>query len=551
MRRLQCILHLGLMIAGLAVLPAGCRRQTAENPGPKPKPDPPAPQPGDVLTTGAELGKWTHDLDAARELAAAGKLPLLLLFTGSDWCPACRLMDARVLQTKTWKDYAAKHVVQVKIDFPADPKLVPKQYRDRNEVLQTEWRVNEYPTFLLLNAAGDQELGRIFATRDVTPEGFIGRLRAVLHRQSRRPEPVHLMPVEIVPRVGRGQPVKVAKTGAAPGRWTEDLDAAKALAKEKQLPLFVHFTGSDWCSACRAVKEQVFSRASWQRYAKKRFVLACVDYPRLLKQPEAVRQRNEALARKYHIEGFPTFILFESDGETMAGRVQSAASAHQFRENVEQTAAMLTSRIRARARKMGETDGAAYEKKMLQLRQSVANHDRLLAEASRLRAVGALTPEFKEDLVASAEAAEELMAAVRRFEHRLQARELGGETGKKYLKLQEDLAAATRSLQELMLKPPADPDEFERKHSERRRAVVTITTAIEDLEAAHFAETLDAKTAKDYRDYREELQRVEKSFAQWLRTNPPQTPENMVKYDRYRRRIERLQDELDAIRDGV
>ena len=65
-------------------MPAGCRRQTAETPRPKPKPDPPAPQTGDVLTTGAELGKWTHDLDAARELAAAGKLPLLLLFTGSD-----------------------------------------------------------------------------------------------------------------------------------------------------------------------------------------------------------------------------------------------------------------------------------------------------------------------------------------------------------------------------------------------------------------------------------------------------------------------------------
>ena len=42
---------------------------------------------------GAELGKWTQDYDAALELASEKKLPLLLNFTGSDWCGWCKLYD--------------------------------------------------------------------------------------------------------------------------------------------------------------------------------------------------------------------------------------------------------------------------------------------------------------------------------------------------------------------------------------------------------------------------------------------------------------------------
>jgi len=39
--------------------------------------------------------------------------------------------------------------------------------------------------------------------------------------------------------------------GAKVGRWTMDLDAAKKLATDKQLPILLNFTGSDWCYWCK------------------------------------------------------------------------------------------------------------------------------------------------------------------------------------------------------------------------------------------------------------------------------------------------------------
>ena len=38
---------------------------------------------------------------------------------------------------------------------------------------------------------------------------------------------------------------KAAISGAVPGEWTMDLDAAKQVAAAKKLPLLLNFTGSD------------------------------------------------------------------------------------------------------------------------------------------------------------------------------------------------------------------------------------------------------------------------------------------------------------------
>ena len=46
-----------------------------------------------VELEGASVGVWTMDFDAAVKLAGEKKLPLILNFTGSDWCGWCKLMD--------------------------------------------------------------------------------------------------------------------------------------------------------------------------------------------------------------------------------------------------------------------------------------------------------------------------------------------------------------------------------------------------------------------------------------------------------------------------
>ncbi|MGD9611604.1 MAG: thioredoxin family protein [Kiritimatiellia bacterium] len=118
---------------------------------------------------------------------------------------------------------------------------------------------------------------------------------------------------------------KAAIAGAVPGEWTMDLDAAKALAAETGLPLFLNFTGSDWCGWCRLMDKQVFSQAAWQAYAKEHFILVWLDFPQdKTLVPEAFAARNQQLLQEFEIGGFPTFVLLDADGQTRLGQTGAA-----------------------------------------------------------------------------------------------------------------------------------------------------------------------------------------------------------------------------------
>lgn len=100
--------------------------------------------------------------------------------------------------------------------------------------------------------------------------------------------------------------------GAAPGEWTHDWDAAIAAAKESGMPVFVNFTGSDWCGWCKLLKRLVFSQPDWSAWASNHVYLVHLDFPNdkdLV--PEKYRDRNRELARKYKVGGYPTCYLLD------------------------------------------------------------------------------------------------------------------------------------------------------------------------------------------------------------------------------------------------
>ncbi|MEM9283361.1 MAG: thioredoxin family protein [Verrucomicrobiota bacterium] len=134
----------------------------------------------EVVTEGAAVGEWTMDYDAAKKLAETENLPLLLNFTGSDWCGWCKRMDAAVFAEDEWKDYAAKEVVLVTLDFPQDTSIVPPQFVKRNQELQEEFGVQGYPTYIILDSDAETILGRLGAGADKTPASFIEEMAGIL-----------------------------------------------------------------------------------------------------------------------------------------------------------------------------------------------------------------------------------------------------------------------------------------------------------------------------------------------------------------------------------
>ncbi len=140
-----------------------------------------AAEPVPVAVDGAEVGKWTADLDAAKKLAAERNLPLLLNFTGSDWCHYCKLMNNAVFPEGAWKDFAARRLVLVTLDKPKDASLVPAKYRKRNTALHEEYKAEGVPTYVFLDADGETELGRLgVPSADPNANIFIRQVVGVL-----------------------------------------------------------------------------------------------------------------------------------------------------------------------------------------------------------------------------------------------------------------------------------------------------------------------------------------------------------------------------------
>lgn len=135
---------------------------------------------GEVATSGAEVGKWTMDYPAAEKLAAEKDLPLLLNFTGSDWCGWCKLMDGNVFAEEKWEKFAAENIVLATIDFPRDKSIVPEKFVSQNAALKEKFSVQGYPTYIILESDGETVLGQLGAGKEKTPESFIEELNAVL-----------------------------------------------------------------------------------------------------------------------------------------------------------------------------------------------------------------------------------------------------------------------------------------------------------------------------------------------------------------------------------
>ena len=103
--------------------------------------------------------------------------------------------------------------------------------------------------------------------------------------------------------------------GRAEANWLTNYDEAKTKAKSDNKFLLLDFTGSDWCGWCKRLKAEVFSKPQFQDYAAKNLVLVELDFPKAKPQTEEVKKQNMQLASQYRIEGFPTIVVLNADGQ--------------------------------------------------------------------------------------------------------------------------------------------------------------------------------------------------------------------------------------------
>lgn len=97
---------------------------------------------------------WMTDFEAAKTKAVAENKPLLLDFTGSDWCGWCIKLDKEVFSQEEFKAYANESLVLVELDFPRDASKLPAGVAEQNEALAKKYGIRGFPTILVLTPEG-------------------------------------------------------------------------------------------------------------------------------------------------------------------------------------------------------------------------------------------------------------------------------------------------------------------------------------------------------------------------------------------------------------
>lgn len=110
-------------------------------------------------------------------------------------------------------------------------------------------------------------------------------------------------------------------------KWKTDLNEALAVAKKENKVVLINFTGSDWCQWCKRLSDEVFSKSEFKDFADENLVLVKIDFPRNIEQSNATKYYNQQLANMYGVEGFPTIILLDKNGQGIlkTGYVQGGA----------------------------------------------------------------------------------------------------------------------------------------------------------------------------------------------------------------------------------
>lgn len=103
------------------------------------------------LTAQSQENVWHTDLTKAMSISEKSKKPIMMFFTGSDWCGWCIRLQKEVFNTPSFRDWANKNVVLLELDFPRRTPITPELQKQNSE-LQSFFNVRGYPTIWITKA---------------------------------------------------------------------------------------------------------------------------------------------------------------------------------------------------------------------------------------------------------------------------------------------------------------------------------------------------------------------------------------------------------------
>jgi thioredoxin-related protein len=96
---------------------------------------------------------WIEDFSAAQLKAKSTGRPMLVNFSGSDWCGWCMKLSDEVFSKPAFKNYAKESLILVLLDFPHN-KQQSAALKKQNGELAQKFGIDGFPTVIVLDPNG-------------------------------------------------------------------------------------------------------------------------------------------------------------------------------------------------------------------------------------------------------------------------------------------------------------------------------------------------------------------------------------------------------------
>ena len=117
---------------------------------------------------------WLTDLEAAKAQGVKENKPVLIDFTGSDWCPPCIQLHKVVFESAEFAAVASKYVL-VELDSPRKTPQAP-ELKAKNAELSKKFGISGFPTVLLIDAKSGEVFGKTVGFGGQTAKEYLDKL---------------------------------------------------------------------------------------------------------------------------------------------------------------------------------------------------------------------------------------------------------------------------------------------------------------------------------------------------------------------------------------
>ncbi|WP_321346035.1 thioredoxin family protein [uncultured Draconibacterium sp.] len=134
-----------------------------------------------LFFSGIAFGQnWQTDFNQALQKAKSEDKPIILVFSGSDWCAPCMKLENEIWSSDEFKNFSAEHFVLYKADFPRKKKNQPdtEQVKANKQLAEKYNQKGFFPLVVVLDENG-KVLGET-GYKKLSPNEYIKHLETFL-----------------------------------------------------------------------------------------------------------------------------------------------------------------------------------------------------------------------------------------------------------------------------------------------------------------------------------------------------------------------------------